>query len=151
MREPVKAKRDITPDSEKRQSPFDLELIISWLLRTGVLLSAGLILSGLLLLLVKRHSEYPVDVHSVTPLIKYHSETTAWFPTSIGSVFSGVAKAEPFALIMLGLLLLILTPMLRVAVSVVTFLLEKDRAFVWITLFVLGVLLASLFLGKATV
>ncbi len=128
-----------------------LELVISWLLRVGVLVSAALVLTGLIILLAKHRSDYAVDTHQVKTLIQYHSGSATWFPTSPGGIFSGVAKLEPFAFILLGLLLLILTPIMRVAVSAVAFLLEKDRAFVWITLFVLAVLLVSLFLGKATV
>jgi uncharacterized membrane protein len=48
-----------------------------------------------------------------------------------------------------GLLLLILTPILRVAVSIVAFIIEKDRIFVFITATVLAVLLLSFLLGKA--
>jgi uncharacterized membrane protein len=47
-----------------------------------------------------------------------------------------------------GLLLLILTPILRVAVSVLMFLLERDRPFVLITAAVLAALVLSFLLGK---
>ena len=49
-----------------------------------------------------------------------------------------------------GLLLLIATPVLRVAVSIFAFVYEKDKVFVIITSIVLGLLLLSFILGKAT-
>jgi uncharacterized membrane protein len=50
---------------------------------------------------------------------------------------------------MAGLLLLIATPVLRVAVSVLAFVYQRDRTFVIITSVVLTLLLASFVLGKA--
>ena len=50
---------------------------------------------------------------------------------------------------MAGLILLIATPVARVAVSVLVFVVERDGAFVLITLFVLILLLLSFLLGKA--
>jgi uncharacterized membrane protein len=50
-------------------------------------------------------------------------------------------------MIQLGLLLLIATPVARVAFSVVAFVLERDRMYVGITLLVLAVLLFSLLGG----
>ncbi len=55
--------------------------------------------------------------------------------------FSG----QPQCLMQLGLLLLIATPILRVALSAVAFALDGDRMYLGFTLFVLGVLLYSLF------
>jgi uncharacterized membrane protein len=51
------------------------------------------------------------------------------------------------AVIELGLLLLIATPILRVAFSVIAFAIQRDRTYVAVTLVVLGVLLYSLFSG----
>ena len=48
------------------------------------------------------------------------------------------------AIIQLGLLILIATPVARVAFSAVAFAIERDYLYVWITLFVLAVLLYSL-------
>jgi hypothetical protein len=48
-----------------------------------------------------------------------------------------------------GLLMLIATPILRVAVSIVVFVVQRDWEFVAVTAFVLAVLLASFFLGKS--
>jgi uncharacterized membrane protein len=62
--------------------------------------------------------------------------------------FSGIlADATAFrgrGIIQLGLLLLIATPVARVAFSVVAFALERERLYVIVTLAVLAVLLFSL-------
>jgi uncharacterized membrane protein len=69
-------------------------------------------------------------------------------PHTLAAVLAGVQTLQPKAIIDAGLLLLIATPVLRVAVSVVAFLLEKDYVYTAITLFVLAVLLTSFFLGR---
>ena len=51
------------------------------------------------------------------------------------------------ALIQLGLLVLIATPIARVILSVFVFLYERDWPYVFITLVVLGILLYSLLAG----
>jgi uncharacterized membrane protein len=54
---------------------------------------------------------------------------------------------KPYAIIGFGTLLLIATPVLRVALSVVFFLVQRDWLYVGITVFVLAVLLLSLVAG----
>src|SRR4029077_11833822 len=61
-----------------------------------------------------------------------------------GGVLRGVAAGHSEDLIQLGLLLLIATPIARVALSVYTFAEQGDRVYVVITLIVLGALVASL-------
>jgi uncharacterized membrane protein len=56
-----------------------------------------------------------------------------------------LASLEPLAISQLGLLALLATPVTRVAASVVGFALERDRLYTAITLAVLAVLLASIF------
>jgi uncharacterized membrane protein len=51
---------------------------------------------------------------------------------------------------MAGLLLLLATPVLRVAVSILAFIYEKDGIFVMITSIVLALLLLSFVLGRVT-
>ncbi len=63
--------------------------------------------------------------------------------------FFGLLALEPYAIIGLGLLVLILFPALRVAVSVVAFALGHDWVCVLITAFVLLVLLLSFAIGEA--
>lgn len=63
-------------------------------------------------------------------------------------MWAGLVGLHPQAFITLGLLLLIATPVMRVAVSVVAFAIEHDRLYVVITLVVLAILITSFILGK---
>ncbi len=112
---------------------LDTELIISWSLKIGVYLAAGVVIIGLAMFYTTGASGYP----------------TSEFPTTLGQVYNGVIFLKPAAVIALGLILLILTPVFRVAASVLVFLLEKDYLFTFITLSVLAILLFSFFFGKA--
>ncbi len=64
-------------------------------------------------------------------------------------MIAGLRDRHGQSVVALGLLILILTPILRVAISIVLFALERDHAFVVITTAVLSILIASFFLGKA--
>lgn len=112
---------------------FDTELFISSSLRVGVYLSAVVILIGMIMFFTTGSSGYPVDQ----------------FPTTVRAILSGTIYLKPSAMISLGLLLLIATPVFRVAASVLLFLFEKDYLYTVITLFVLCVLIISFMLGKA--
>lgn len=109
----------------------DLEFLISWVLRAGVLLSAVIMLVGLVLVLV-----HPAGL----PLAR---------PAGFAQVFLGLARGNPLAVIDLGILILVLTPIARVLLSVLIFLRERDLTYTAITLFVLLVLIISFLLGKA--
>lgn len=122
------------PDRERliRQA----ELIISQVLRGGVLLSAAVILSGVILFYLRYFA------------LVGHPERTTAFPHTLAAVGQGLVAGDPLAIIALGLLLLLATPVVRVAVSIVAFGLERDWGYVVITSIVLLILLASFLLGK---
>ncbi|HKR54983.1 MAG TPA: DUF1634 domain-containing protein [Gemmatimonadales bacterium] len=65
--------------------------------------------------------------------------------SSLVGILRGSFHLEARALTQLGLLLLIATPVARVALSLVGFFMERDRKYQAITLLVLAILLASLF------
>jgi len=103
-----------------------LEQIVGRLLWWGVALSAVVVLAGGVWHLAANHAapaNYRVFRH------------TAW---SIRSL------PPPEALILAGLLLLIATPVARVAFALIAFALERDRIFVAISLVVLAVLVVGL-------
>jgi uncharacterized membrane protein len=66
--------------------------------------------------------------------------------TDFGHLPTDLADLRPAAIGQLGLLALVLTPVSRVAASILLFAHEHDRLYVAITAIVLGVLLASLLL-----
>ena len=121
-----------------------VELAISSLLRIGVLTSLLIVLVGTVVTFV----HHPHYLSSRRDLVRLTSPG-AEFPHSVPSVIRGVEHSQGRALVMTGLLLLIATPVLRVAVSVLAFVYQRDRTFVIITSVVLTLLLASFILGKA--
>jgi uncharacterized membrane protein len=111
------------------------EDIIGNLLRAGVLISAGIVVLGALLYL-GRHGLQRADYRA------FHGE-----PKNLVSVraiaryaFTGRGRG----IIQLGLLLLIATPIARVAFSIIAFALERDWMYVVFTCMVLAVLCYSL-------
>jgi uncharacterized membrane protein len=111
------------------------EQVIGQLLRLGVTLSAAVVVLGGMVYLVRHGMEPPTyGVFRGEPSDLRNVEGI------VGQVQVGRGRG----IIQLGLLLLIATPVARVAFSVVAFALERDRLYVAITLIVLAVLLFSL-------
>lgn len=111
----------------------ELELTISRFLKIGVLLSAAVMLIGLLMFLITGNSGYAGDIYPTNPLL----------------ILAGVAALKPYAIIMTGLFILILTPVVRVGVSIIVFLKEKDYTYVAISGLVFIILIISFLIGKA--
>ncbi|MNE15566.1 hypothetical protein D3C76_112320 [compost metagenome] len=117
----------------KNSRAFEVELIISKMLRVGVIIAGAVIVIGLLQYLITGDSGYPGDT----------------FPTTFAGIFEGLFQLKAMAVIETGLLLLILTPVFRVFVSLFVFWAEKDYRFVAITAVVFIILIVSFLLGKA--
>lgn len=66
---------------------------------------------------------------------------------SIGGVFRKALTLDSQSIMQVGILALIATPIARVLVSLIGFVKERDRTYVWITLVVLITLLGSLIGG----
>jgi len=115
-----------------------VETSIALLLRAGVLLAAVVVLFGGILYLA-----HEGNVHADYRL--FHGEPENLRAPSL--VLRGAFTGTPKAIIELGLLLLILTPIARVAFSVIAFAAERDYMYVIMTLVVLAVLLYSLLGG----
>ncbi|MHB1508544.1 MAG: DUF1634 domain-containing protein [Acidimicrobiales bacterium] len=122
------------------------EIAISLVLRIGVSISVVVIAIGLGLMFA-HHSGYS----SFTGSTSYHQLTSSHtsFPHSFGALGRSLAKGQGRGVVVLGVLLLILTPILRVAVGVLSFMYEKDAPMTVVTLYVLAVLIASFFLAGA--
>lgn len=109
--------------------------ITGWILRSGVILSASITLLGLLLMLMHTGG--------------ISEQSLQLFPHTLGQVWLGLMMLQPQAIIALGLLLLIATPVLSVTAALVGFALEHDRSYVVIAFIVLATLVMSFWLGKA--
>jgi len=112
-----------------------VEDIIGNLLRAGVILSALVVFVGAMVYLA-RHGQKPVDYRT------FRGEPSDL--RHIRGIVEDAASFEGRGIIQLGLLLLIATPVARVAFSIFGFALEGDRMYAGFTLIVLMVLLFSL-------
>ena len=130
------------PDEDERVRRT--EVAISLVLRIGVVVSLLVVVAGVIDGMVRSPAER-------TSATLGHSLISrgATFPHSFGSLFTGLGHGDPASIVAAGLLLLVLTPVLRVAVSILTFAYQHDAVFVVVTAFVLAVLIASFFLGTA--
>lgn len=120
------------------------ELVISRTLRLGVALSLATIACGLCITFV-RHPDYALS-HLALPRLTHIGAT---FPHTLSGLAFGLKALRGQSFVVLGLLLLIATPVVRVAVSIVAFAQQRDRIFVVITSTVLALLLFSFYLGHA--
>jgi uncharacterized membrane protein len=120
----------------------NVELLISNLLRTGVLVSLALVVIGTVIAFID-YPDYFTSPSDLSRLVK----PGAAFPHSMSEVIEGVLLLRGQAIVTLGLLLLIATPVMRVAVSIFAFIYQDDWTFTCITALVLLLLLLSFFLG----
>jgi len=125
---------------KKNIQDVDMQAFIGKMLRTGVTLSACVtVLGGLMYIF--RHNALIPDYRNFTKVGEQY--------ISLADIFKGVAEFRARAIIQLGVLLLIATPIARVIFSVVAFLLEKDYLYTIITLIVLGIICFSIVGGVA--
>ena len=121
-----------------------VEILISNLLRVGVVVSLSVVCVGTVI----SFAHHPAYLHS-SPSLAGVTRPGAAFPHTVGQVAIGIRQLHGQAIVAAGLLLLIATPVLRVAVSIIGFVYEADRTFVLITSIVLALLLLSFALGQA--
>jgi uncharacterized membrane protein len=112
-----------------------VETIVANLLRAGVWLASGVVALGGIIFLVRHGRAMPQYARFVGEPFELRT---------VSGIIRGSATFHGRNIIQLGLLLLIATPVARVAFSVIAFALEHDRLYVVITLIVLAVLLFSL-------
>ncbi|KRN01999.1 hypothetical protein FD13_GL000453 [Levilactobacillus senmaizukei DSM 21775 = NBRC 103853] len=110
---------------------LQVESVIGRILQVGVIFSAIVMAIGLGLFLVTGQSGYPGTV----------------VPRQMGLILQGTWQLKPYAIMMLGVYCLILTPVLRVIVSIYAFYKERDHLYVAITTLVLFILMVALFIG----
>ena len=104
---------------------------ITLLLRVGVVLSVLIIIIG---------AAISFDQGTLT-------SRSTHIPNTLNEVFAGVAHQSGPAIIMLGLIVLIATPVARVALSVIIFIIVRDRLYAAITATVFVILLISFAIG----
>ena len=109
--------------------------VIGILLRTGLFASVAVVLSGAVFYLFQHAEEVPqyAVFRGEPPDLR-----------TISGIVHGALALRPRRVMQLGLLLLIATPVLRVAFSIFAFAAQRDWTYVAITLSVLTILLWSI-------
>ncbi len=113
-----------------------MDALIGGLLRAGVTISALTVLAGAVLYLA-RHGDGAAS-YGV-----FRGEPPQY--STVAGVLRQVVRLRGRGIIQLGLLLLIATPVARVAFSIFGFLLQRDRLYAGVASIVLLILLYSLF------
>lgn len=121
-----------------RLTDDDVEQVIGRLLQVGVLLAALVTAIGGTLLLCRHWS-------AVATYSTFRGEPDRL--RSLIGIVQGVGGLHSDSIVQLGLVLLIATPVTRVAFTLVAFLIQRDRMYVGITLIVLALLVYGLFFG----
>ena len=127
-------------ETPSRISEHEIEQVIGRLLQFGVLLAAAVTLLGGVMLLL-HHGSTAVSYATFQGEPAYLRSLTA----IVRAAFAG----DAMAVVQLGLLLLIATPVARVAFTLVAFALQRDRLYVLVTTIVLALLLYGLLFGGA--
>jgi uncharacterized membrane protein len=112
-----------------------IEQVVGYLLRVGVLVSAAVVLLGAVLYLAQEGATVP-------DYGKFKGEPPGL--EHVGSIVQGALRFRGRYVIQFGILLLMATPVARVVLTVFAFAWQRDRFYVAVTLFVLAILVASL-------
>ncbi|BAZ48820.1 hypothetical protein NIES4103_14300 [Nostoc sp. NIES-4103] len=126
---------DTNNNLTKSLSEQHLERLLSNLLKYGVLTASAVVLLGGILYLI-RHGAEPAGY-------KFFQGEPSEFRSPAG-VVNAVLSGSRRGIIQLGLLLLIATPVVRVLISLIAFLLQREFIYVIVTLLVLASLTYSL-------
>lgn len=116
----------------------DVALLVGKTLRTGVLCAMSITIVGALIYLFHNASGKP-EYH----VFKGAAPSLRHLP----GILEGVAHFDGMAIIQLGVAILIATPVVRVMLSAIGFLIEKDYMYVFITLLVLGIIIFNMLSG----
>jgi uncharacterized membrane protein len=123
-----------------RVSDHAIQQSIGRLLQLGVIVAAAVTLLGGVLLLIQ---------HGSDPIAHQTFQGEPAVLESIVGIVRGALVFNGESIAQLGLLLLIATPVARVAFTLVAFALQGDRKYVVITSIVLSLLVYALVFGKA--
>ena len=126
-----------------RTRPFtdvDLNRSVGNLLRLGVILSVVTSLIGF----IKLFTEGFKMPNKYNLLEMGDSSEKVW-----GTFWNSLMKGEGMAIIQLGILLLILTPLVRIIFALIGYLKEKDYTYVVISMIVLTIMVVSFLTGYA--
>ncbi|WP_316841997.1 DUF1634 domain-containing protein [Pedobacter gandavensis] len=125
-------------EKNKKVTDYDMQQLIGQVLRYGVLSSGIVAIIGGIWYLFQNGSGIP-------HYTEFNGEPAGY--TSLTGIIEGLKTGSAKEIIQLGVVILIATPILRIVFSLCSFILEKDRLYVVITLIVLTIILFSMFGG----
>lgn len=127
----------VKPESvnEPEEHVVRVELLLGKTLRIGVLSAAAVLIAGVILFFARER-----DSISYGQALGRHETITALTPRIL---WDGLTDGSSRSIILLGVLLLILTPIVRVAMTLLLFFKTRD----WILFACAGFVLAVLLLG----
>jgi uncharacterized membrane protein len=119
----------------------EFEDVIGWTLRIGVIISAILIIFGFALILIHNGAGPYTLNQLVNPQSNVNTKTIKF-----STIYSGIESFNGVDLILLGLIILIATPVLRVFIGILQFAREKDYLYTIITIIVFFNLMFAIFI-----
>jgi len=119
--------------AKTRFKDADMQAIIGWVLRIGVIVSVSVVIFGGIVYLYRHGSEAPDHKNFITQ------------PSfvQLNGIIQGIIDFHGRSIIQAGIILLIATPILRIIFSTISFALERDRLYVMISLLVLLIIFIS--------
>lgn len=122
----------------------DMELFLGKFLRFGVMLSCAITLIGGVFYLYQQGGILP-DYSPTSEILSFKGVEQNL--RSVSAILQGIMVLDGASIIQFGVIVLIATPVIRVAISAIAFLIEKDYMYVIITLIVLVIIIANMLLG----
>jgi len=117
----------------------DMQSVIGWVLRIGVIVSISVVFVGGALYLY-RHGE------SVPNYTKFNGVPSF---VQLNGIITGILNLRGRSIIQAGIILLIATPIVRIIFSTISFVLEKDYLYIGISSLVLLIIILSSISGHA--
>ncbi|RQO31980.1 hypothetical protein DBR32_04045 [Taibaiella sp. KBW10] len=118
-------------------SKRDVQLLVGNTLRIGVWVSMGITLIGIILFLFQNSTKNFDTGMLVAAPLKF----------SFSELVQGILHGEALSIIQLGVLVLLITPILRIVFALYGYWLEGNRLYIIISLVVLCIIASSLFIG----
>lgn len=122
---------------QKQKQKRDLELVISNTLRIGVWSSFWISLFGIVLLIFQNGQQI-IDAKKLPEIPQKFSFV---------ALLEGIKTFDATQITMLGVLLLLITPLLRVIFALFAYQQQKNKQYVWITFIVLVIIMISIWIG----
>ena len=119
----------------EKDDEYRMDKVIGNVLRFGVLIAGAVVLIGGIYYLIKYSGAIP-DYQT------FHGEPS--YLRTVKGIFDDVAQFNSRGIIQLGFLILIATPVARVAISIFAFARQREWIYVAVTLFVMTALIFSL-------